>query len=104
MTIPIRPDVPDVIERVTMALGPPLAAPERTGGRPHMTWRWACPACGAGEDDPLERPLMLSGEGWFRCQASGCSADAVATAIALRLLPTRARPVSTPATIKEKNP
>jgi hypothetical protein len=54
------------IERLSAALGPPVCTPELLadgqGGleRAHYrVWKWPCPACGAGEDDPFWRPLTV---------------------------------------------
>jgi hypothetical protein len=53
----------------------------------YRVWRWRCPACGGGEDDPqrIWRPLAVDSEGDVWCEASRCSADMIARAVRRRL-------------------
>jgi hypothetical protein len=77
-----------LIERLTLALGPPVSTPEfvRTedGSERRSLYRvhcWRCPACRAGFDDPIYRPLVVNSDGRVWCGASRCSAEAIAVAV-----------------------
>jgi hypothetical protein len=74
-----------LISRLTEALGQPVATPEwlsAGGGKleraHHRVFRWRCPACVGGDDDPIYRPLVVDSDGRVRCEASDCSAQAIA--------------------------
>lgn len=77
----------ELVKGFTRALGAPIATPDRkrtVDGRLELAryrvHRWRCPACGAGWDDPIYRPMVVDSDGNVWCAASGCSATAIAVA------------------------
>jgi hypothetical protein len=90
----------ELIERLTRALGPPVSTPDlvrcadgqlqRSRYRVH---RWRCPSCLGGESDPdlIWRPLVVDSDGRVFCDASQCSAEAIASAVRERLAAKRSR-------------
>jgi hypothetical protein len=87
-----------LIRRLTDALGPPVSTPdlirgddgqlERSRYRLH---RWRCPACRAHWSDLIYRPLVVDSAGRFYCDASQCSAEAIAAAVRELLAANRSR-------------
>jgi hypothetical protein len=80
------------VERLTLALGEPVATPEwvedanrnRVGSQ-FRVWRWRCPACGAGEGDPIYRPLVVDSDGRVRCEAHDCTMAEIREAVDARI-------------------
>ncbi len=79
----------ELIAWFTRALGPPIATPEMVTGADgqleraqYRVFRWRCPACRGGSDDWLYRPMVINSDGRVFCDASSCSADQIAEAIA----------------------
>lgn len=71
-----------LLEQLTKTLGPPVATPEflsAGGGKleraRYRVFRWRCPACGGGWDDPelSWRPFVIDSDGKVWCEAPGCS-------------------------------
>jgi hypothetical protein len=84
-----------LIDRLAQALGNPVATPERltaAGGKleraRYRVWRWPCPVCLAGGDDPIYRPLVVDSDGRVWCEAAGCTTDALSRAVRARLCST----------------
>ena len=81
-----------LIATFTRAMGPPVATPDwlRSGDgqyerAKYRVFRWTCPRCHAGWDDPIWRPLVIDSDGRVRCEASRCSAEAIAQEIRVLL-------------------
>jgi hypothetical protein len=81
-----------LIALFTRALGPPVATPEwvvagngRLERAPYRVFRWICPVCGAGADDPIYRPLVIDSEGVVCCDASRCSTKSIAAEVRVQL-------------------
>ena len=82
-----RRAVPALVEQLTRALGPPIATPELVAGddgrlvrAEYRVFRWPCPACHAGYDDPnpIYSPFVVDSDGRVWCEAPYCSGlDAV---------------------------
>lgn len=88
-----RSNVSGVVAQLTRALGSPVATPPHPPGR-YREWRWPCPVCFAGHDDPgiqlghvLIRwaPLFLTSDGRLGCSACYCSAEDIAHEVQIRL-------------------
>jgi hypothetical protein len=84
--------VAEAVERFTRAFGPPIATPECVNdGRGGLErarfrqWRWPCPVCGGGSDDPIYRPLVITSDGEVRCEACDCDAPALRTELEIAL-------------------
>lgn len=79
--------VPRLVERFERALGPAVATPERIMGElgleraRYRVFRWACPVCGAGYDDPVYRPLLIDSDGNVCCETSGCASERIAARV-----------------------
>lgn len=43
----------------------------------YRVFRWPCPICGAGYDDPIYRPLVIDSDGRADCEASHCSIERI---------------------------
>jgi hypothetical protein len=80
--------VRELVERLERALGPSVCTPEwvmaadyretrRLERARYRVFRWRCPSCGGGEDDPLQiyRPFVVDSDGNVRCDARGCYPD-----------------------------
>lgn len=77
-----------LIDAFTRIIGPPVSTPVLTSvgdGRREPTryrvHRWECPACGAGSDDPIYRPMVIDSDGRVFCDASRCSPAAIGAAV-----------------------
>lgn len=83
-----------LIARLTFALGPTACTPEwvmapnyretrRLERARYRVWRWRCPACGGGDDDPdrIWRPLAIDSRGSVWCEAGRCTQDEIARAV-----------------------
>jgi hypothetical protein len=81
-------EVRELIEALGRALGPAVCTPEwvmsadyrqtrQLERAKYRVFRWRCPSCGAGEDDPLQlyRPFAVDSDGRVSCGARGCHAD-----------------------------
>ncbi len=90
--------VAELVERMTRALGRPVCTSEwvmaddyrethRKVRARYRVWRWRCPVCGGGLEDPdlIYRPLAVDSDGRVRCEASGCSPDVIATEVRIKL-------------------
>lgn len=83
-----------LVERFTRALGEPVATPEqiveadgRLGRARFRVFRWPCPVCCAGYDDPLGlyRPLVIDSDDHVHCTASDCSLERIAAEVRRQL-------------------
>jgi hypothetical protein len=79
-----------LIEQLTRALGPPIAAPEMVSAgngeverARYRVFRWACPACNAGYEDELDfySPFVVDSDGLVWCEAPHCSGEHLAATI-----------------------
>ena len=77
------PTIASLIERMTLALGPPAATPEQVSigngqlkRAGYRVWRWQCPVCNGGGEDPqrIYRPLAVDSDGNVWCNQSRCTA------------------------------
>ena len=82
-----------VVWRFTPALGPAVSTPEWiTDGRgglrraTYRVWRWDCPICRAGEDDPdhIYRPLVIDTDGRVSCDECHATPEAIGREIVLQ--------------------
>lgn len=87
-----------LIRRLTDALGPPVSTPDLVRGADgqlersrYRVYRWRCPACRAHWDDRIYRPLVVDSDGRVYCDASQCSAEAIAAAVRPLLAANRSR-------------
>jgi ribosomal protein L37AE/L43A len=87
-----------LIRRLTDALGPPVSTPDLVRGDAgqlersrYRLHRWRCPACRAHWDDRIYRPLVVDSDGRVYCDASKCSAEAIAAAVRELLAANRSR-------------
>ena len=78
----------ELIATFTRAMGPPVATPEWISVRSgcieraqYRVFRWTCPCCHAGWDDPIWRPLVIDSDGRVRCEASSCPVESIAREI-----------------------
>jgi hypothetical protein len=79
-----------LIDRLTVSLGAPIATPAMIGAGKgkleppaYRVFRWPCPACHAGYNDPLGlySPFVADSGGRVFCEACHCSATEIAAAI-----------------------
>jgi hypothetical protein len=79
-----------LIDGLTRALGPPVSTPELIsagGGKleraRYRVFRWRCPSCYGGEEDPQQiyRPFVVDSDGRVWCEAPHCSADELAATV-----------------------
>jgi hypothetical protein len=86
----------ELVARLTAALGTPSTTPERVMGAGgsleragYRVFRWRCPACRGGHDDPGHRlghvvigyrPLVVDSDGRMVCEAGGCSVAQIVAA------------------------
>jgi hypothetical protein len=59
-----------LVEQLTRAIGAPVATPAvisvgngEVDRARYRVFRWRCPACGGGRDDPIYRPIRTVGSG-----------------------------------------
>lgn len=82
-----------LVERFERALGPPVCTPDWIMGdrglerARYRVFRWVCPVCEAGYDDPLGlyRPLVIDSDGRVGCDASGCPLEEIAAEVRTQL-------------------
>jgi hypothetical protein len=84
----------ELVDQMTRALGRAIATPEWVsvgGGRRERAdvrvWRWTCPVCSGGADDPdgIWRPLAVWSDGGVQCEANDCELSLIAQEVAIRL-------------------
>lgn len=82
----------ELIDKLSRVLGSPTSTPEyvmawdyrethQLERARYRVFRWPCPACLGGENDPLYRPFVVDSEGRVWCKAPGCSAEELAATI-----------------------
>jgi hypothetical protein len=71
-----------LVEQLTRAIGAPVATPAvisvgngEVDRARYRVFRWRCPACGGGRDDPIYRPLVVDTDGRVWCEAPGCPVE-----------------------------
>lgn len=86
----MTPAARTLIDTLARALGPPVATPEfvcvgagkRERAR-YRVFRWVCPSCGGGRDDPelIWRPFVVDSDGRVFCDVAGCSQEQLAATV-----------------------
>jgi hypothetical protein len=73
-----------LIDALGGVLGPPVATPEfvcaangKLDRARYRVFRWVCPSCGGGRDDPelIWRPFVVDSDGRVFCEARYCSEE-----------------------------
>jgi hypothetical protein len=74
----------ELVDRLERALGPAACTPAWVMGADrqleaarYRVWRWRCPSCLGGEEDPLQlyRPFVVDSDGRVWCEGRACFPD-----------------------------